>query len=65
MRYLLTKLSAPGWEVQFNTENDAKNHLLSYICLECKQQSDLSLDSLLSTPCGCEFWFDDINYANP
>jgi hypothetical protein len=60
--YTVTKYSMPGWEKTFDTYNQAKECLYSYICHLCRDQDAItissSIEDMLSTPCGCEFGVD-------
>ena len=62
MIYFLTKLSKPGWDKTFDTEEEARNELFTHICNECIDVYDIGLsctiEDLLSTDCGCEYSFD-------
>lgn len=61
MKYLLTKLSEPGWELEFDTYRQVEDKLSACCCWECKEEvideivagecSSL-LEGLLATPCG-------------
>jgi hypothetical protein len=58
-------MSAPGWEKTFNTEIEARNELYKWICNLCKEDDGIrvnsSLDELLYTACGCEFWYEQVD----
>ena len=74
MRYLI-KRSDPGWEKEFQTEEELKAELYNWICKGCKEGCDeefdgfvhieppidltSSLDEMLSTACGCEFCVEE------
>jgi len=62
MIYFLTKLSKPGWDKTFDTEEEARNELYTHICKPCILAEELTLDStideLLATDCGREYIFD-------
>ena len=72
-KYILTKISAPGWEKKFFTVDELKNelyvHLCSYCCTGFKDEESgyeqdpvtecSSLGEMLSTGCGCEFMAED------
>ena len=63
----LIKVSAPGWEKDFNSEQELKEELFAHICstcrsgFECPEYSEdpvtinSELGDLLYTACGCEF----------
>jgi hypothetical protein len=63
----LIKLSMPGWEKEFSTEDECKAELYNYICTLCCKGTEFreykvppidansSLDAMLSSACGCEF----------
>ena len=71
---ILIKNSDPGWEREFQTEAELKTELYSWICKDCKEGCDeeyggfvhveppidltSSLDEMLSTSCGCEFYVE-------
>ena len=63
--FKLIKMSAPGWEKTFNTETEARNELYKWICNLCKEDDGIrvnsSLDELLYTACGCEFWYEQVD----
>ena len=72
---ILIKRSSPGWEKEFQTEEELKTELYSWICAGCKagcyeeydgivhEESPIdwtsSLDEMLSTACGCEFCVEE------
>lgn len=62
MIYFLTKLSKPGWDKTFDTEEEARAELYNHICKSCILEEELtmnsSIDDLLATACGCEYIFD-------
>ena len=37
MRYILTKLSYPGWEKEFSSEVEARYELYKHICFLCRK----------------------------
>lgn len=63
----LFKISAPGWERDFESESELKSVLYSYICNICRKgvneneyveppiYEDSTLSEMLASPCGCEF----------
>lgn len=63
----LCKISTPGWERDFKTEDELKSVLYSYICNICRRgvnedgyveppvHEQSTLDEMLASPCGCEF----------
>jgi hypothetical protein len=71
---ILIKLSSPGWEKEFQTEEELKTELYNWICKDCKEgcdeeydgfvhvelpvDSNSSLGEMLSTSCGCEFYVE-------
>lgn len=59
MPFILTKLSAPGWEKEFGTKEATRLELSRYICVLCRKvehvTDDSSIEDMLSTACGCEF----------
>lgn len=70
--FVLIKLSAPGWEKKFETEEECRLELRDHICNMCMADSefaefeepvplgeDASIGSLLGTACGCEFWVEE------
>lgn len=62
MIYFLTKLSKPGWDKTFDTEQAARDELYTHICKSCILAEELTaestIDDLLATDCGCEYIFD-------
>ncbi len=62
--YLLTKLSAPGWEKEFIRESDVRLELSCWVCKDCLDElEEDGLDikdvyNLLLTACGCEFMLE-------
>ena len=70
MKYILTKLSSPGWEKEFTSEVEAKNELYKHICSSCRKgeeefffepvDQNSSIFDMLCSPCGCEFYFEEI-----
>jgi hypothetical protein len=62
---ILIKLSEPGWEKIFDSENQARNELYKWICNQCKEEEGIRanspLDELLASACGCEF---DVEYTD-
>ena len=60
MIYSLTKLSRTGWVKTFHTEEEVRNELYTHICKSCILAEELTLDStiddLLATDCGCEYY---------
>lgn len=66
MSVTLVKASVPGWEKNFDTEEEARVELLKHICSTClegygefKTPDQGDIKSLLGTPCGCEYWLED------
>ena len=63
MTYTLYKMSAPGWELDFYTEEEARVRLLTHICDQCRAEYGIDntsdVGSILSTPCGLEFDIED------
>jgi hypothetical protein len=66
--FTLMKVSHPGWEKDFNTEQEVANELSKYVCRSCKLAEELSdnptIDDLLNTDCGCEFVVEDRRKTN-
>lgn len=64
-RFMLTKLSSPGWDKEFDDEESLRNELVKYICNMCMEEDELffnsSVNDLLATACGCEFWVEEIS----
>lgn len=75
MKYLFTKLSEPGYELQFDTQTDVLMHLLPRTCTLCKleaksliNKSNLTAEmcneellyELLGTSCGCEYMLEGL-----
>ena len=74
---ILIKRSDPGWEKEFQTEEELKTELYNWICKDCKEGCDeeyegfvhveppigltSSLAEMLSTSCGCEFCVEEMN----
>lgn len=65
----LIKCSEPGWEKEFNDINELRAELLLHICGGCMLgdpeyeidaiSEDASIDAILATACGCEFYVED------
>jgi hypothetical protein len=64
MAFILTKMSVPGWEKEFNTEEETRDELFRYICNECRKDDEINSTSdiglMLGTACGCEFWYEGV-----
>ena len=70
MRYILTKLSYPGWEKEFSSEVEARYELYKHICFLCRKgekefffkpvDENTPIFDMLDSPCGCEFSFEEI-----
>jgi len=75
MKYLFTKLSDPGYELEFNTKQEVLIHFLPRVCMDCETEAKLRintndltaeecneefLDDLLCTACGCEYDLEEI-----
>lgn len=67
MKHILTKLSEPGWEVEYSTLKEVEYKLLECICSECKEElmdeiiaGGNPVDEALCTPCGCEFYYEKV-----
>lgn len=59
-QFRLIKCSAPGWVKEFDTGADAAIELDYWICDDCRREYLCNnLDSMLASPCGLEFWFED------
>lgn len=62
---ILSKMSSPGWDKEFKTENQLKTELYKYICGSCIEEFTLSHRSsvmdMLASPCGCEFWVEGLD----
>lgn len=59
--WVLTKLSAPGWERKYVLRGAAVESLRKCICELCIQEVADRADAaeLLGTPCGCEYMLED------
>jgi len=68
----LIKISAPGWEKKFDTEEDMRKELYKHICNLCREGGDdghgyieypvdenSTLNHLLSTACGAEYMVEE------
>jgi hypothetical protein len=64
MKIVLIKMSAPGWEKEFDNEYDLRQELYSCICSMCRNGDEITdlvievnspIDDMLCTPCGCEY----------
>ena len=73
MIYRLTKMSDPGWEKDFETQEELRLELIKHICGGCRDgddtdwgqaNGDTTIDALMGTPCGCEYWTEEIPDAN-
>ena len=68
---ILIKLSHPGWEKHFDSEQEAKVELFKYICNLCCRGDEFedykqypvdensSIGEMLGTACGCEFMVEE------
>jgi hypothetical protein len=60
--YTIIKLSRPGWDKTFDTEEEARVELHNHICNECIDAYDIgincTIDDLLATDCGCEYYVE-------
>lgn len=74
VKYLLYKYSGKGWTKEFSSKDDARKELLSHICYDCLEGQPYlygeeevypvntnDIDSLLCTPCGCEFRYEEVD----
>lgn len=72
MKYILHKISAPGWTKSFDTEDERKAELWAHICHMCREGTEeegyseppldenSTVEDLLCSPCGCEFDIEDV-----
>ena len=61
MKFILYKLSSPGWQKTFKHEDEVEDELIEHICGECiAYSSPKSIDDMLDTDCGREFSYDVI-----
>lgn len=68
MKYKLFKLSEPGWELEFDSLQEAGDKLLKHICSDCSDEAigsytcfnDKLIYDLLCTACGCEFDLEEV-----
>ena len=69
MRHILHKCSVPGWSKEFASQEAARAELLAHICEGCLLGNDEiempapdvnDIDSLLGTPCGCEYEYEEV-----
>lgn len=55
----LFKLSAPGWERDYDNESELKIELYNHICRLCCNEDSItefsSIGDMLGTACGCEY----------
>ena len=62
MKYTVIKLSRPGWDKTFDTEEEARETLYAHICKSCilaeELTADSTIDDLLATDCGCEYYVE-------
>jgi hypothetical protein len=63
MKYILTKMSAPGWEKKFDDKIELQMELYTHICNQCRCEEGITeisdIGDMLATACGCEFWYDE------
>lgn len=68
MKHVLHKCSTPGWSMELTSREAARAELLTHICGGCllgdeeteTPAPDTSdIDSLLGTPCGCEYDYEE------
>jgi hypothetical protein len=59
MKHKLFKLSAPGWEKEFESKIELQAELFKYICFQCQCEEGVTeisdIGDMLFTACGCEF----------
>lgn len=67
MKFILTKISEHGWELDCSTRKEVEYKLLTCLCSECKEEAidDIkegydAVDIMLSTACGCEYWLEEV-----
>lgn len=64
MKYILTKLSEPGWEIEYQDKLELQTKLYSCICEQCRCEEYITeishIDDMLNTSCGCEFYYEEI-----
>lgn len=63
MDYHLYKISSPGFKKSFNNLEELTHELSGWMCGECLENGK-ELNSMLASPCGCEFLMQD-PIANP
>ena len=63
MKFVLIKMSAPGWEKKFKTRSEARDELYKHICSQCTTEEGITknskIEDMLATACGCEFDFEE------
>ena len=56
---ILSKMSDPGWDKEFETEDETRRELYKHICFQCQCEEGItensSIGDMLYTPCGLEF----------
>ena len=69
--FRLEKMSSPGWDKpkDFLSQTECAEELAKHICDsclngddpdECQANGDRTLGALLNTPCGCEYYVEEI-----
>lgn len=62
--FTLTKLSEPGWDLDFYNKFDLQAKLYSCICNQCRAEEGITeisdIADMLATACGCEYMLEEI-----
>jgi hypothetical protein len=65
IKYILTKISKPGWEQDFYDKQRLQQKLYQHICEQCRCEEGITpisdIADMLATACGCEFMLEDNN----
>ena len=63
MKFVLIKMSGPGWEKKFKTRSEARDELYKHICSQCTTEEGITKNSQIEhmwgPACGCEFDFEE------
>lgn len=62
-KFTLIKMSAPGWDKEYDSEQDCRDELAKWVCRSCIDDEcdgrEGDLYELLGTSCGAEFFLEE------